>query len=114
MNRIDIKPLTVNQVWRGRRFKTPAYTDYENNLFLLLPKIEVPKGKLELTLIFGFSNKASDIDNPVKPILDVLQKAYGFNDKMIYRLHVEKKDVEKGKEYIIFDFQTFDDYQFHP
>lgn len=102
MNRINIKPLTVNQVWRGRRFKTPAYTDYENSVFLLLPKIEVPKGKLELTLRFGFSNKLSDIDNPVKPVLDILQKAYGFNDNRIYRLTVEKIDVKKGKEYIEF------------
>jgi len=28
---IPIKPLTVNKAWQGRRFKTPAYKQYEKN-----------------------------------------------------------------------------------
>ena len=103
MNRIYIKPLSVNEVWAGRRFKTPAYKSYEQELSYLLPKkLEIPNGKLELKITFGFSNKASDIDNPVKPLLDILQKTYGFNDKKIYKLEVEKVDVKKGEEYIEF------------
>ena len=71
----------------------------------LLPKISIPKGKLTLTLEAGFSNKASDIDNFIKPFLDILQKRYHFNDKDIYRLIVEKTIVPKGKEYIKFAFE---------
>ena len=57
---------------------------------------------IELSLVVGLSNMASDIDNIVKPFVDVLQKKYGFNDKYIFRLIVEKKLVTKGTEFIEF------------
>lgn len=100
--KVKIKPLSVNKCWQGRRFRTKEYDAYEREMFLLLPKLEIPKGKLMLTLIFGFSNTASDIDNPEKPMIDILQKKYGFNDKMIYTKITRKVIVPKGKEYIDF------------
>ncbi len=104
---LNIKPLSVNKVWQGKRFKTQCYKDYETELFYLLPqKIEISK-KMKLQLVFGFSNKASDLDNPVKPFIDILQKKYGFNDKDIYRLEIEKKDVAKGEEYIGFNLLNY-------
>ena len=104
MAKIQIKPLSVNGAWRGRRFKTSDYQAYEVNLGLLLPNNFIfPVGKFHLLLEFGVSSKMSDIDNPVKPFVDVLQKKYGFNDKMIYAMTIKKVDVEKGKEYICFD-----------
>ena len=102
MYRIAIKPLSANQVWRGRRFKTKKYTDYEKELFLLLPKLKIPEGKLKLFIQVGFSSKASDLDNIIKPFQDILQKAYNFNDKKIYKLEVEKIDVKKGEDFINF------------
>ena len=96
------KPLSVNAVWQGKRFKTAIYKDYERTLIYVLPKMVIPKGKIKLKLVFGFSSKASDIDNPVKPFLDILQKRYGFNDKMIYKMEIEKKDVKKGEEFTEF------------
>ena len=104
MPKIQIKPLSVNEVWKGRRFKTDKYKAYEYELSLKLPPLEIPKGKIELTLICGLSNKLSDIDNIAKPFIDVLQKVYGFNDNQIYDLHLIKQDVKKGKEYIEFLF----------
>lgn len=68
----------------------------------LLPNIEVPDGKLKVVLEFGFSSKNSDIDNGTKPILDILQKAYGFNDNKVYELVQRKKIVDKGDEYFKF------------
>ena len=103
MVRLDLRPLSVNKCWQGRRFKTPEYKEYEQTVLLLLPKLKIPSGKLALTITFGFSNKASDIDNPLKPLLDILQKAYGFNDKQIYRLNIHKEEVAKGAEYLAFD-----------
>jgi hypothetical protein len=38
---IQIKPLSVNQVWQGKRFKTPKYKSYEMQLMLMLPPIKV-------------------------------------------------------------------------
>ena len=95
---LDIKPLSVNDAWQGRRFKTPKYKNYEKNCLLLLPKMDVPKGKLQLEIIVRFSNASSDIDNIIKPIVDIMQKKYPFNDKHIYRLIIDKEIVEKGKE----------------
>ena len=105
--KIYIKPLSVNTCWQGRRFKTRAYKDYEEELLYLLPKslkVPIPKrGRIELNIRYGFSSKAGDLDNPTKPFLDILQKKYGFDDKVIYRLVIEKEDTEKGGEYIYFE-----------
>jgi len=102
---IQIKPLSVNKCYKGRRFKNQKYKSYELELTLKLPPLIVPDGHLELVIEFGFSNAGSDIDNCVKVFQDVLQKKYGFNDNMIYRLVVSKIIVEKGKEYIDFKLQ---------
>lgn len=98
--KLQIKPLSVNECWQGKRFKTKAYLSYEKQLLLLLPKI----GNSDFSRIsieFGFSSKLSDLDNPIKPLLDVLQKKYAFNDKDIYELNIKKTDVKKGEEFIL-------------
>ena len=87
---IKIKPLSVNQAWQGRRFKTPKYKTYENELLFKLPKLSVPKGKLRIEIKVYFRNKLSDIDNVIKPFLDILQKKYKFNDRDIYELEIKK------------------------
>ena len=99
---IKIKPLSVNNCWKGRRFKTDAYKDYETAIFYLLPNIEIPNGNLSLYIEVGLSSKGSDVDNIAKPFIDILQKKYGFNDNKIYKLILEKIDVKKGEEYIDF------------
>jgi len=71
-------------------------------LLYLLPPLQIPKGNLDIDIEFGFSNVAKDIDNPVKPFLDILQKRYTFDDKRIYKLTIVKKIVPKGSEYIAF------------
>jgi Holliday junction resolvase RusA-like endonuclease len=103
-SKINVKPLSVNQAWMGRKFKTKAYISYEKECLALLPSEPVnwDKVPIELSLTVGFSNMASDVDNVVKPFVDILQKKYNFNDKYILRLIVEKKLVKKGFEYIEF------------
>lgn len=106
---IDQKPLSVNQAWQGRRYKTKLYQQYERMMLTVLPHLSIPSGRLSITLTFGFSNKSSDLDNPVKPMLDILQKRYGFNDSRIYLLTVNKKIVPKGQENITFEINTLND-----
>jgi Holliday junction resolvase RusA-like endonuclease len=101
--KIEIKPLSVNQAWAGRRFKTPIYKKYERDLLLLLPSRFYSSQKLSIKIDFGFSSTASDIDNPLKPFLDILQKKYKIDDKQIYELTVTKTIVKKGFEYINFE-----------
>lgn len=106
MPSIKIKPLSVNRCWQGRRFKTPDYNDYEKELLYLLPKKLIYPGKLSLYIKIGFSSKASDLDNAMKPILDILQKKYNFDDKRIYKIEASKIDVKKGEEFIDFELST--------
>ena len=99
---IFIKPLSVNQCWQGRRYKTPNYKAYEKRVLDLLPdNLYVPKnGKLVVNITFGFSSKMSDYDNAIKPFQDILQKKYGFDDNRIYEAHIYKEITEKGNEFI--------------
>ena len=103
-NRVNIKPLSVNEAWKGRKFKSPKYKLYEQELLFALPMTDINWDTLplEVSLVVGLSNMASDVDNIVKPFIDILQKKYNFNDKYILRLIVEKKMVKKGFEYIEF------------
>jgi len=108
MNFVSITPISVNNAWRGRRFKTDEYKRYENALLWMLPQKELPKPPYTIHYEFGFSSTASDIDNPVKPFQDILCKKYGFNDKDIFYITVKKKVVKKGAEYVKFDILSYD------
>lgn len=103
MIRIDIKPLSVNEAWKGKRYKTDKYRMYQNTLLWLLPKMVMPEPPYEIRFRFGFSNTLSDWDNPVKPTQDILSQKYGFNDKLIRKATVETEIVQKGKEYFEFE-----------
>jgi Holliday junction resolvase RusA-like endonuclease len=103
MEKIKIKPLSVNEAWQGKRFKTKKYKDYEDIMFKILPKLNIIQPPYRVNIIVGFSNKASDIDNVLKPFLDILQKKYNINDKHIEILHIEKQVVKKNNEFISFE-----------
>lgn len=109
MPRVNIKPLSVNLAWQGRRFKTKEYKAYEQEVLIKLKPMDVPKGKLKLNITFGFSSKKSDWDNPVKLFQDCLQKKYGFDDNKIYEAYVKKVDVKKGKEFIEFELKQLEE-----
>jgi len=108
MIEIKIKPMSVNDVWQGRRFKSPAYKQYEKAVLLMLPKkINIPEPPFVLTLEFGFSSASSDWDNPIKPFQDILAKKYGFNDKLIKKGVVTIETVKKGQEFVRFNLENF-------
>ena len=102
--RIPIKPLSVNTAWKGKRFKTPEYKAYEQEVMLYLRPKEVPDGEFCIVLEFGISYSGFDYDNGIKPFTDILQKKYGFNDSRIVKAFVTKTKTEKGNEFIWFDF----------
>ncbi len=100
---LKIKPLSLNQAYRGLRFSTGELDDFKEAVFYLAPKIKIPEGKLKVKYLFGVSTKNSDIDNCIKTFQDALAEKYGFNDKQIYKIEVEKVDVKKGEEFISFE-----------
>jgi Holliday junction resolvase RusA-like endonuclease len=91
MNKLDIKPISVNDCWQGKRFKTSKYKKYERDLLLMLPIVELPSPPYKVYYEFGFSSASSDLDNPIKPLQDILQKKYGFNDKDIFEMVAKRK-----------------------
>ena len=95
-----MKPLSVNEAWQGRRFKTDKYDAYQDEMLLRLPAGKLPEPPYRIFYEFGFSNKQCDFDNPCKPLGDILQKKYNFNDNEIYEAHIRKRIVKKGQEYI--------------
>jgi len=100
---LQIKPLSINVAFQGKRFKTPEYKKYEIQVLRLLPDIEIKEFK-RLKITFGFSNMMSDIDNPVKLMLDLLQKKYNVNDRDLIYLVLHKEKTKKGEEFIEIDF----------
>ena len=102
---IHKKPLSVNACWQGKRFKTPLYKEYEKEILELLPeKYEIPEGDLQVRYEFGL-NTMADWDNPVKPLQDILQKKYDFDDRRIMKAEVIKKVVKKGDGYFNFEIR---------
>lgn len=106
MKKINIQPLSVNNCWQGRRFKTKEYKQYEKDLLLILPKQKISDAPFKITIEFGFSSKLADIDNPLKPFLDILQKKYNINDREVYELNVKKSITTKGSEYIKYSIES--------
>ena len=102
---LNIKPLSVNDAWQGRRVKSKEYRNYEADILKLLRPMVIPEGPLELYLKWGFSSAGSDWDNPIKPFQDCLQKKYNFNDNRVVRAITEKVKVKKGDEFIEFEIK---------
>ena len=100
---LNIKPLSVNKAWQGKRYKSPEYKKYEIQVLRLLPDIEINEFK-RLKITYGFSNMMSDIDNPTKLVLDLLQKKYNVNDRDLIYLVLHKEKTKKGEEFIEIDF----------
>lgn len=103
----NLKPLSVNQAFCGKKVKTALYRKYEGHLIRNLPDLQIPEGPLELRVVVYYSNKASDIDNCLKPFIDVLQKRYDFDDKHIYRIRITKVIVPKGDDNLAFRILPF-------
>ena len=103
---LNIKPLSVNDAWQGKRFKTQKYKSFEQHMLEILPDMDIdPQADLKVTLEFGMSSSASDLDNPVKCTIDCLQKKFLFNDKKIQMLIITKTKTTKGNEYIKFKIE---------
>lgn len=104
MVKLEIKPLSINEAYKGRRFRTTKYDTYIRQMMFILPeKLHIPENSIKIFIEFGYSSNASDIDNGLKCFIDCLQKKYGFNDKNIVELNVRKIKVSKGFEHIIFE-----------
>lgn len=106
--RIEITPLSVNQAWQGKRFKSPKYRAFEKELLLKLKPIPpIEKGeKLKVTYIFGVKNMQRDVDNMIKQFQDCLSKKYNFNDSQIQEFTASK--IKSKVEYVEFEIEKLE------
>ncbi len=99
---LPLKPFSANnRHYRGHK-DTKEYRQFKADVKELMGgEYGVhKKDQLKLTLIAGFSNRASDLDNAFKPILDSMQLCMDFDDKQVYEIQALKAIVPKGEEYL--------------
>lgn len=113
MFKLNIKPLSVNGAWQGRRFKSPAYVDFEIEMGLLLKqfkkfKIALDNTELEIKYTFYLKNYAlTDVGNLEKQLTDILVKnEFIKDDRYIKRIILQK---ERSKEnYIEIEIKKYE------
>lgn len=90
---LHVKPLSVNEAFRGRHFPTAAKTQYEMRLRLSLPKVAVV-GKPYYRIAFDFHLKnfaLIDYDNCIKITQDCLVKrGIITDDRLIVDARIRK------------------------
>lgn len=97
---LGIKPLSVNRLYVGRRYKSDEYQEYEEEVSYLLPRSAKKhlEGPLRLEVTFYVSNMNSDLDNMLKALLDVLQGAGVYeNDRQIVLISAKKEKARRPK-----------------
>lgn len=107
MIKLDLKPLSVNQAYRGKKWRTPAHDCFKTAIKYLLPDwYKIPAPPYCIHFEFGVSSSLSDGDNLIKLSQDSIADKYGFNDRYIKRWIVDVEQVKKGEEYIKFKIET--------
>ena len=105
--KILIKPLSVNEAYKGRKFATVKLTWYKQSLNRLLPDhYELPKPPYFIHFTFGFSSTASDWDNCIKTTQDAIATKYNFNEKLIRGGLVDVEIVKKGHGFFTFKIEN--------
>ena len=102
----QIKPLSANKMFvrKGRTtYKTADYKRFQEGMATILMGEEWPYGNSPVHFIVyaGLSNKASDLDNIIKPLLDTYQNIFEeFNDKTVQGIILQRDRVKRGREYL--------------
>ena len=91
--RIDIKPMSVNAAWAGRRFKSAEYKQYEKDMQILLPRdSKIWDEPIRVSYHFKLRYAmTTDIDNLIKPLQDILVRSGIIaNDNLIVEMNARK------------------------
>lgn len=100
---LGIKALSVNKLYKGIKERSHYYKKFRREVFQTLngcsSKVNL-SGNLTFCMEVGFSSPLSDLSNAMKAIEDVLSEYFGFNDRQIVRIELDKLLVNKGDEYM--------------
>lgn len=102
--KFEMKPFSANKMYyRDKRRRTVDYNRFTDAMLLVLQENpwEFQSSELVEVVVNTFvSNKLSDLDNFIKPILDCYQAAYPeFNDRYVMKINMEKTYCPSGEEY---------------
>lgn len=92
----NILPISVNaayRTWRGRVLISAKGREFKKIICKKLTELNLTKieGKIEMSIIYYFKdNRCRDIDNYQKVLIDCMKDILFEDDKMIYKLNLEK------------------------
>lgn len=97
---LNLEPLSINQAFQGRRFKTPKYNKWiKSGLWLLKPlKRQEKPYRIDVELYVG---SLFDIDNALKPLFDLLKKGNIIEDDRYIEVLTIRKIISKEHKFII-------------
>ena len=102
----QMKPLSANRMFVRKNkttFKTADYKRFQEDMALILMgETWTFKDRPVLFIVYaGLSNRASDLDNVIKPLLDTYQNIFEeFNDKTVQGIILQRDRVKRGGEYL--------------
>lgn len=96
---IHIKPLSLNNCFRGRRFDTKAKKVYDRALQRALPFARVDADYFSVTFKFHMRRCfAGDLDNLCKVLLDnIVEKGIIGNDRSVVDIRLMKFPAKKDR-----------------
>src|SRR3990167_2561313 len=97
------RALTINKAWKGRRYKTRDYENFEKEVMYQLPKMKV-MGEVEMHYKFRIKSYAiTDVSNLIKCLEDIIVKCGLIeDDRKVVKLSVEKfKDDNESIQILI-------------
>lgn len=107
---VPLKPFSANKMYTGRKRKSIYYKQFIREVLTSLEDDarSVPRsGMLRVCFVFNVENIAADVDNMVKPMLDILQTKYGFNDRQVFSLVVDKYLVDADEVGIYYEIKKY-------
>lgn len=102
-----IKPLSYKVSWSKNGHKTKEFKAYEYQLNTILPKrYKLPKPPYKLSITFATKTKQTNIQDPLLPLIDILQRKYLFKMQDLEKIELLKETTDSDKEYIKIKFST--------
>ncbi|MCX6806892.1 MAG: RusA family crossover junction endodeoxyribonuclease [Candidatus Berkelbacteria bacterium] len=98
---VDIKPISVNSCFQGRRFRTTEFKKWQEAVIYSLPKklSNINKTSERITMVITLYFKKPtmmDLDNYAKAIIDcVVKKGIIKDDRYIFDLNIKKRKYDE-------------------
>lgn len=99
---IPVSPVSVNKLYRGRRFKTEDYENFEDEVYYAIGKSKQKNaGELFVRYTFYIKNYSrADTANLEKGLSDILSKLGYFENDNDIKMILMVKEKTNDKEYI--------------